>query len=100
MTQALGTPGEYTEIEPLLRRMVELDPATLVRLRRNDDRLTGLVRTPFAVLAARSVRTAPVDHPLDVTVGAADLLAWTADAAPPTSRDPEWRWALPPQSGW
>ena len=101
MTALLGAPGDYAEIEPLIRRMVELDANAVVRLRRDTDRLTALVRTPFAVLAARSVQSTPVDAPLDTTVRGSELLAWTAsEADEPVARDAEWRWALPPQTGW
>ena len=101
MTPGLGVAADYSEVEPLLRRMADLDPAVLVRLRRQGEVLTALVRTPFGVLAARSVHTTPVDEPLDVAVAAADLLAWLADGAGvPARRDAEWRAALPPQTGW
>ena len=105
MTGALGAPSDFAEIEPLLRRMLDLDPAVLVRLRRTSDRLTALVRTPFGVLAARSVYVDTVDNtvdaPLDLTVGAAELLAWlTGGVDVPARRDAEWRAALPPATGW
>jgi hypothetical protein len=101
VTAELGDAADYAEVEPLLRRMVDLDPAMLVRLRRDGARLTALVRTPFGVLAARSVQTTAVDEPIDVTVGAADVLAWMVDdSAAPAQRNAEWRAALPPQTGW
>jgi hypothetical protein len=95
----LGDPASYAEIAPLVRRIVSLDAAGLVRLRHTGQRLTGLVRTPFTVLAARTIET---DEPgkLDVTVGGADLLAWIDGGATPQRRDVEWRGGLPPQTGW
>lgn len=94
--------ADLAEISPLLKRMVDLDPKILVRIRRRPDRLTALVQTPFDVLAARSVPVgsdAPAET-LDATYAAADLLAWDAGQPAPSTRDAEWRGAVPPDSGW
>jgi hypothetical protein len=42
------------------------------------------------------------DRPVDVTVAAAEALAWLDGerADPPESRDAEWRTGLPPGTGW
>jgi len=81
--------------------MVALDPAMLVRIRRTGDRLTALVQTPFAVLAARSIRLEAEASRLDVTLSAAQALAWLDDGAEaPSSRDADWRGAMPPETGW
>jgi hypothetical protein len=67
------------------------------------------VRLPFGVLVSRTVSAAA--EPVDVTVGAADLLASLEPSPPepgsvgepvgwPRPRDVEWRAALPPATGW
>jgi hypothetical protein len=98
----LGAPASFLEIAPLVRRMVSLDPKALIRIRRKGPRLSGFVFTPFAVLAARSIHTEAIDD-VDATVGGAELLNWIDDfqaAEPPRRRDVDWRWALPPDTGW
>ena len=91
---------ELAEVVPLLRRMVALDPRTLVRIRRADDRLTALVRTPFDVLAARSIRLASAGAATDVTLAVGEALAWIDGETmlPPTERDAEWRGPVPPET--
>jgi hypothetical protein len=98
----LGAASDLAEIAPLLRRMVTLDARVLVRLRRRGDRVTALVRTPFGVLAARSVQVGAAAGDTDVTVLAAETLAWIDGdrARAPAPRDAEWRWGLPPDEHW
>jgi hypothetical protein len=91
----------YSEFEPLLRRIADLAPDTLVRLKHRPQRVTALVRTPFQVTAARSIATshsAPPDQ--DVTLTAGDLLAWLDGAELPERRDAQWHWPVPPERGW
>ncbi len=87
----------------MLRRAANLDPGALGRFRFTGDTAAVLVRLPFGVLAARTIRSAPRADSLDVTVRAGELLAWLdgeAGAEAPQRRDVEWRVGLPPQSGW
>jgi hypothetical protein len=89
------------ELAPVLRRAVSLDPRSLARLRLADSAATVLVPLPFGVLVSRTVETDQRDEPLDLTVRGAELLAWLDDnAAPPVSRDMEWRGGRPPGAGW
>jgi hypothetical protein len=107
-----------TELAPVLRRAVTLDPASLARLKLGSGVATVLVRLPFGVLVSRSVQGADRAGALDVTVRAADAIAWldaatepdgdadsevdapAPDVAPPLARDAEWRTGLPPVRGW
>jgi hypothetical protein len=107
-----------TELAPVLRRAVTLDPASLARLKLGSGVATVLVRLPFGVLVSRSVHGAARTGALDVTVRAADAIAWldgdsaadseadsgvdgsSAETAPPQARDAEWRTGLPPIRGW
>lgn len=93
---------ELVEIVPLLRRMAELDPKIVVRVRRRAGQISAIVRTPFDVLAARSVASESAGEPLDVTLSAVEAIAWIDGDIPeqPTARDAEWRWPVPPESGW
>jgi hypothetical protein len=92
------------ELAPLVRRVVTLDPSSLVRLRAGDRRLTLLVRLPFGVLAARTVTTDEVaaSEGVDVTVAAADLMNWLDGdrREPPSERNADWRGAAPPVDDW
>jgi hypothetical protein len=56
------------------------------------------VMLPFRVLVSRSLTVAP---PADITVAAADLVAWLQDPDRPTPArcDEAWRWPLPPSPG-
>jgi hypothetical protein len=99
-----------TELAPVLRRAVTLDPAGLARLRLDGGVATVLVRLPFGVLVSRSVRGGQRTGGLDITVSAAETIAWLdaggdADAGTtgtplPQARDAEWRTGLPPARGW
>jgi hypothetical protein len=93
--------NELDELAPLARRAVDLDVSALVRVRRQGDRLSMLVRLPFGVLVARTVE-APASDELDTVVRGADLLAWLDGEItdPPVPRDTEWRGGSPPSSGW
>jgi len=90
------------ELAPLLRRVVGLDAAAIVRLRHRDELATALVRLPFRVLVSRTVAAAPPPAPLDAAVGARDLLDWLDGVRDelPDRRDADWRSGLPPASGW
>jgi hypothetical protein len=78
-----------------LGRLTRLDPDAVVRLRPAGAGRTALwARLPWGVLVTREVEV--TTGPLDLTVGAAALLA---GAGPPPRRDREWRWQLPPHPG-
>jgi hypothetical protein len=102
MTLAGADRAVLGELTPVLRRAINLDPRSLVRLRLGSGVATVLVRLPFGVLVARTVETATGSEALDVTVGAADTLRWLdgESADPPLARDAEWRTGLPPAAGW
>ncbi|MGN6607189.1 MAG: hypothetical protein ACTHMS_09310 [Jatrophihabitans sp.] len=88
------------ELAPALRRAATLDAAALVRVRCDGHTVTALLRLPFDVLVARTLRA---ELPaLDSTVRAAELLDWLdgTRAEPPEPRDVDWRAGLPPQRGW
>jgi hypothetical protein len=90
-----------SELAPVLRRAVGLDPRSLARLRLRDDAATVLVRLPFAVLVSRTVHAAARSQPLDATVRAAELLDWLdGSGADPEPRDLDWRSGVPPVAGW
>ena len=93
--------AQLAELTPLVRRAADLDPATLVRVRRSGERLGLLIRLPFGVLAARTVERAAAD-PADTTVRADELLAWLDGdrSAEPAAHDAEWRGGTPPERGW
>jgi hypothetical protein len=91
-----------TELAPVLRRAVTLDPNSFARLRLTGEAAMVLVRLPFGVLVSRTVRTttARADE-LDETVRAAEALAWLdGDRSSPARHDAAWRTGLPPVSGW
>jgi len=95
-----------TDLAPVLRRAITLEPQGLARLRLGADSATVLVRLPFGVLVSRTVDAGGRADLLDLTARVADLLAWldtdSADpeSAQPARRDVEWRSGLPPSSGW
>jgi hypothetical protein len=93
---------DVVELAPLVRRTVDLDPAALVRVRRDRSHVSLLVRLPFGVLAARTVEVDGDGPDLDVTVRGGELLSWVDGATdePPESRDALWRGGSPPRSGW
>jgi hypothetical protein len=97
----LALPRELLdELAPALRRAVTLDPAVLVRVRADGHTVTALLRLPFDVLVARTLRVE--EGTLDSTVRAADLLAWLdgARSDPPEAHDVAWRAGVPPTRGW
>lgn len=85
-----------------LARVVRLDPEAVVRLRPQGPGTVALwARLPFGVLVSRGVRS---EHPDDVTVSAAALLATlNAPDLPvaglPASRPADWQWPLPKVPG-
>lgn len=95
-----------SEMAPLLRRVVGLDSDSLARIRTAPDRVTVLVRLPFAVVAGRTVPAeigeADARASIDRTVAAAELLDWLDGerAEEPELRDAQWRAAAPPVAGW
>lgn len=101
----LPQPAQLAELVPMLRRAVGLDRSSLARLRVRSGRASVLLRLPFDVLVSRTVVIEPdpeTSADADVTVRAADLVAWLdGDAAtPPEPRDAEWRGGSPPERGW
>lgn len=93
--------AQLAELAPLVRRAADLDPATLVRVRRSDDRLGLLIRLPFGVLAARTVQSSSAGR-TDTAVPAGELLAWLDGdrVDEPAARDEQWRGGTPPERGW
>src|SRR5580765_5560085 len=88
------------ELAPVVRRAVALDARAVTRWRAGERGVAVLVRLPFGVLVARTIRVdAP---PADVTVGGREFLAWfdgeTVDEPP--RRDVDWRGGVPPTQGW
>jgi hypothetical protein len=79
-----------------------MDPRALARFRFTGETAAVVVRLPFGVLAARTVERARSGEPVDLTLGAADVLAWLDDEGhdEPAPRDVEWRAGLPPLRGW
>lgn len=96
------TRDDLIELTPVLRRAATLEPAGLARLRASEHQVAVLVRLPFDVLVARTLAVERAGNVFDVTVRAADLLAWLDGERPmaPEPRDAEWRASLPPASGW
>jgi hypothetical protein len=77
-------------------RVARLDPGAVVRLRPAGAGTVALwSRLPWGVLVGRGITA---DIGCDRTVAARDLLA-SVDGDPPTSRDADWRWSLPPVPG-
>lgn len=93
---------DVAELAPLVRRAVGLDPAALVRVRRDGSRVSLLVSLPFGVLAARAVEAAAPGTDGDTTVRGSELLAWLdgKQDEPPQARDAQWRGGSPPTSNW
>jgi hypothetical protein len=103
--------GEAADLAAFLTRLIHYDRAAAVRLRAAGTTLAVFGRPPsFEVLAIRTARLAKpfedgLDHTLDVTVSAGDLLesiderAATA-AVPGAVTGPPWAGVLPPRDGW
>ena len=95
--------AERDDLATFVGRVVRLDDAAVVRLRRRSDGTVGVfASTGFDALAARVVRAEL--SPADTTVNAADLLAALAIARgdamdPGFAVDAAWRSALPPEDG-
>lgn len=68
-----GGPADAGDTAAFLGRVVALDPGALVRLRGAGGRVTVHARLPFGVPVSRTV--GGTAEPVDVTVGAAELLA-------------------------
>ncbi len=100
MTEPLPR-SELLELAPLLRRGVQLDPASLARVRIGSGRVTGLLNLPFHVLVGRTV-AGTGDRELDVVAAASSLLAWLDGdrCDPPAAVDALWPGGLPPERGW
>jgi hypothetical protein len=102
MADLNGLP-RLADIGPFLGRLVRLDPAALVRLRwAGTDRVTVWGRVPWQVLVCRTVPVAAAQpSTVDTTVPAAALLDGLGADPPrlPSSRDEQWRWALPGSPG-
>jgi hypothetical protein len=91
------------ELAPLLRRVVGLDAGVVVRLRMvAGATATAVLHVPFRVLVSRSVAHSGRTTSCDVTVSARGVLDWLDGVAdePPPRQDAEWRWGLPPATGW
>jgi hypothetical protein len=87
---------EVADAGAFLARLVRLDPAAPVRLRRAEAGRTSLwARLPWDVLVTREVAG---EGPKDATVSAAELLSVLAKGGDslPALRDDQWRWPLPP----
>jgi hypothetical protein len=85
--------GLTPELDDFLRRLVRLDAAALVRVRRAaSDRAVVWARVPWDVLVARTLTlSAPLE---DATYRAADWLS-AADLAALARRDADWRGGVP-----
>lgn len=99
MAELSLSPAGAADAGAFLARLVRLDAAALVRLRRAaDDRVALWGRLPWSVLVTRTVAGSV---PEDATVAARTLLDGLAAgrAALPPRLDASWRWGLPAQSG-
>lgn len=101
VAQFLGVCAALSEQTPLLRRVIDLDPACLARVRLDSDTAAVFARLPFGVLVARTV-AAHTGQRLDRSMLARELLSWLEgeSADRPAPRDGDWRGALPPTVGW
>ncbi|HEY2042515.1 MAG TPA: hypothetical protein VGH11_07540 [Jatrophihabitans sp.] len=97
---SFGTADQVADFAPMAERAVSIDEAAMIRFRTGTDQLSGFVRLPYDVLAGRSIAVAGIAS-CDVTVSAAEFLAWLDSGAPfPQPRDAHWLAALPPRDGW
>jgi hypothetical protein len=102
VSELAGARGALEELAPVLRRGADLDPGCLARIRVGAGAVSVLVRLPFDVLVSRTVTGGSEIADLDLTVRAADLLAWLdgSSVKPPERLDEQWRGGLPPAAGW
>ena len=94
--------AQLSDTAPLVRRVVGLDPRSLVRVRLSAGSVTSFVRLPFDVLVGRTVKTRWAGGEIDCVVSARDLLAWLDGTSrePPPPRDALWHGTIPPGGGW
>jgi hypothetical protein len=95
--------GRRDDLAGFIARVVQLDAASVVRLRADGEQVVAWASTPFEVLATRAVRGGL--QPADLTVAAGDLLAALAvvrhaQVDPGSRADDRWRAELPPPGGW
>lgn len=99
MAELSLAPVGVTDAGAFLARLVRLDHAALVRLRRaGDDRVALWGRLPWSVLVTRTVAGSVSE---DATVAGRALLDGLAAGrtALPRRLDAQWRWGLPAQDG-
>ncbi len=91
-------PEPLRDFGPLAERAISVEPESMIRFRSGTGTIAAFVRLPYEVLAGRTVVAA--GGPSDVTVSAADFLAWLDGAGQPAAKDAHWLSALPPRAGW
>lgn len=90
-------PEVRADVGAFLGRLLRLDKAAVVRLVPGVGSTALWAHLPFGVLVVRGI---PAIGGRDVTVRAEELLdSLSGDATLPASRDPDWRWLLPPSTG-
>jgi hypothetical protein len=94
--------NQLAELAPLVRRVVALDPAALVRIRIDRTTAGAAAWLPFRMLVERTVPARWSGESLDVAVSGHHLQSWLDGEAPavPPSRDADWHHGLPPRTGW
>ncbi|MFI6350183.1 hypothetical protein [Streptomyces sp. NPDC050560] len=104
-------PGEARDLAAFLGRLVHYDRAAAVRLQAAGTKLAVFGRPPaFDVIAVRTALLSKpyehgLDHTLDTTVSAGELLDSLDEAAatgevPEAVTGPPWAGILPPRGGW
>lgn len=94
------TPSDFADFAPMAERAAAIEAAAMVRLRATAGRISGFIRLPYEVVAGRTIEFRS-EASFDVTVAAADLLAWLDGGGPlPARRDAHWLSSLPPLTGW
>ena len=107
----LADETEAADLAAFLSRLLHYDRGAAVRLQAAGTALAVFGRPPsFEVLAVRAVRLAKpyengLEHTLDVTVSAGELLESVDEAAatavvPSAVTGPPWAGVLPPRGGW